>query len=166
MADRRHRRRRNAIYNVDGRPERRVLDFSNPLEFYGDDESVRRHFRLYPAAILFVCGLVAPAVSREFTYGLPVLVQVCATLKFLGSGQFFINVGAHNSLNLSTSSAWRATEAVVTVLASRLQEFVHFPCGNRVAEVQLGFLNKGVINGRAGAPRKKMLMPFACEKQS
>ena len=87
------RRRRQHVNNIYGRnagPDRVLRDFENPL----DPELVRRHFRMFPAAIMFVCGLVAPQVARELSFGLPVLLQVCVLLKFLGSGGFHINVGS------------------------------------------------------------------------
>ena len=148
MADVRRRRRRNQGQNV--LIHRNLRDFENPIEIYGDEELVRRHYRLYPVAIYFVCALVSDDIGRDLVFGLPVLLQVCAALKFLGTGHFFLNVGGHNSLNISTSSAWRCTEAVTTSLARRLQQFVRFPVGQKLRDAQLSFQNRGTINGRAG----------------
>ena len=149
MADVRRRRRR--LRHQIAQIHRPLRDFDNPVEIYGDEELVRRHYRLYPAAIYMVCGLVAADIGRDLAFGLPILVQVCAALKFLGSGHFFLNVTAHNALNLSTVSAWRATEAVTTSLARRLVQFVRFPTGQKLRDAQLCFLQKGTINGRPGS---------------
>ena len=147
MADvrRRRRRMRHQIAQI----HRPLRDFDNPVEIYGDEELVLRHYTLYPAAIYMVCGLVAADIGRDLAFGLPILVQVCATLKFLGSGHFFLNVAAHNAFNISTVSAWRATEAV-TSLARRLAQFVHPTMGQKLRDAQLCFLQQGTINGRPG----------------
>ena len=147
MADARRRRRHmDIVYGV----QRPIRDYANPLEVLGDDELVRRHFCLYPAAILFVCGLVEPLVRRHYAYGLPVLIQVCATLKYLGSGSFLINVGSNMTLDMSTTSAWRSVHAVTIAFAAQLGRFVQFPSGRRADEVKDGFRRKGTIGQRRG----------------
>ena len=146
MADARRRRRHmDIIYGV----QRPIRDYANPLEVLGDDELVRRHFRLYPAAILFVCGLVEPLVRRHYAYGLPVLIQVCATLKYLGSGSFLFNVGSNMTLDISTTSAWRSVHAVA---------IDKFPRGRRVDVVKDGFRRKGTIGQKRGDWAFNMLL--------
>ena len=116
-----------------------LRDYTNPLEVYRDPEDVRRHFRLLPEAILWLCALLRPDLERRQPYGLPVLMQVCIALKFFGSGAFFINVGALRCLDVSLSSAWRATNAVAEALTRRARDFVRFPAGRRLQEVKRGF---------------------------
>ena len=151
MADRRRRNRRQAIIFGAARPVRPLRDFQNPLEALGgDEELIRSHFRLYSRAIMFVCGLVGPMIRREMVYGLPVLLQVCVTLKFLGSGSYFINVGGQRILDISTASSWRCVDGVGRALAGQLARFVVFPRGAALQRCQTRFREIGRIGARQG----------------
>ena len=116
--------------------------YANLLEVLGDDEMVQRHFHLYPAAIMFVCGLVEPIVRRHYAYGLPVSIQVCTTLKYLGYGSFLINVSSNMTLDISTTSAWCSVHAVTTALMAQLGRFVKFPHGRRANVVKDGVVRR------------------------
>ena len=103
-------------------------DYTYPLEALRQDPGlIRRHFRLNPDTILWLCALLAPDLRRKLSFGLPILVQVCVTIKFLGSGGFHINNATNNTINVSTSSAWRSVENVTKALGRRLRREVKFP---------------------------------------
>ena len=151
MADRRRRQRRLALIAAAGRIRRPMLDYNNPLEILNNNEAkIRQHFRMIPQAIMLVCQLVAPTIQSQHPYGMPVLIQVCASLKFFGCGSFFINVGGQELIQISIASAWRSVEAVGMVLAGLLGRYVVFPRGEALRRCQERFVEIGRKNGYPG----------------
>ena len=155
MVDARHcHRHMDIIYGV----HCPIRHYANLLEVLGDDEMVRWHFHLYPAAIMFVCGLVEPIVRRHYTYGLPVSIQVCTTLKYLGYGSFLINVRSNMTLDILTTSAWCSVHAVTTALVAQLGRFMKFPHRNGANVVKDSFRREGTIGQRRGHYAFHMLL--------
>ncbi len=102
----------------------RINPFDSNL---GDDERVLKRYRFSKDVILELVHLLMPALIRETerSQAIPPLLQVCAALRYLGTGADQIVIA--DSLGLSQQSISRAVTCFVDALGEKINDFIVFP---------------------------------------
>ena len=80
------------------RVPRKFRDRSNPLEMLNDNECIQR-FRFDRNAIIEICELLNSDLVRPTlrSNSIPVVIQVCAGLRFFAQGAFFRVTGKYTN---------------------------------------------------------------------
>ena len=116
-----HRRRIQRVPRV-------IPDCSNPLE-EKPRWQVKEHYRFYPETLIWICHLVDDKLKRRTnrSSALPVLLQVCAAIRFFTCGSYYQVVGSAEKL--SRSSVYRAIHAVAKAICQLTPRFIRLPRG-------------------------------------
>jgi hypothetical protein len=114
------------VFNNNLRKERVFRDRQNPLEVYNDEECVQR-FRFDRQTIADICLLLYDDLKRPTsrTQSMPVVIIVCAALRFYSQGAFFRATG--DCINISKSSMSRIVYQVSQALSQKVDQFIKFP---------------------------------------
>ncbi|XP_054155561.1 putative nuclease HARBI1 [Oppia nitens] len=135
--------------HMDRRP-RRFRDRQNPLETMSDIECVQR-YRLDRQGVHNICVLLNEELQRptKRSQSLPVVVQVCAALRFFAQGAFFRATG--DTIGISTKSMSLVVHNVAEGLAKRFRDYIKFPETNELREIKQGFYSLNGFPGIIGA---------------
>lgn len=132
------------------RRERIVRDRTNPFLNYSEEEFIDR-FRLRKECVLELLNEIGEHLEPKQTKvsSISPLNQLLIALRFYGTGCFIPVCG--DLFGVHESSVSRIVKRVSSALASRYKNYVVFPSGNRVTEIQRGFMNHSGIPGIVGA---------------
>ena len=137
MADRQNRRRqlaRRRIYwrnvAINGR---RLFDPTNPIAGMTDDEVYAR-YRFRPQTIQLIMTVIGGVLLRESGRGLPPLLQVLCTIRFLATGSFQQVIG--DPFNIHASTACRTIHNVCEAFTRLAPQYCHFPTRERRHELK------------------------------
>ncbi|KAJ8677261.1 hypothetical protein QAD02_013048 [Eretmocerus hayati] len=156
-------------------PKRYIRDRFNPMEFH-DENAFRRRYKFTQDEVrYFLLPLVEADLERLNRRGLPLppLTQLLATLRFMASGSYQAVIG--DLQYVSQSSICLAVQRVSVALASRSNEFIHFPPDDegQVNNIKRFYLVAGmtsisaVIDGclvRIKSPPRQFAEIFRCRK--
>ena len=131
------------------RKEKVVRDRSNPFTAYSDDEFIDR-FRLTKECVIQLDDIgeyLEPKQKKMLS--ISPLNQFLIASRFYATGCFLRVSGDLFGVHESTAS--RIVRRVSHALSSLYKENIVFPSGNKVAEIQRGFMNDSGIPGIVGA---------------
>uniref|UniRef100_A0A8W8J8F9 Putative nuclease HARBI1 n=1 Tax=Magallana gigas TaxID=29159 RepID=A0A8W8J8F9_MAGGI len=133
------------------RRERIVRDRTNPFLNYSEEEFIDR-FRLRKECVLELLNEIGEHLEPKQTKvsSISPLNQLLIALRFYGTGCFIRVCGDLFGVH-EESSVSRIVKRVSSALTSRYKNYVVFPSGNRVTEIQRGFMNHSGIPGIVGA---------------
>ena len=114
-------------------PDRILYDHQNPLERYPPSQ-FRDRYRFWPDTVVYFCHILAPRLERptERSNALPVILQVCTTLRFLACGSFLLTTGDCDGM--SKSSVSRVLNAALPLICGLLPIHVKFPSSREEVE--------------------------------
>lgn len=117
---------------------------------YSEEECIDR-FRLKKECVLELLNEIGEHLEPKQTKvsSISPLNQLLIALRFYGTGCFIRVCG--DLFGVHESSVSRIVKRVSSALASLYKNYVVFPSGNRVTEIQRGFMNHSGIPGVVGA---------------
>ena len=136
-------RRRSRIY-------RPIRDRQNPLLEYNDEEFFRR-FRMNKDGFRYVFSLVEPKLTAFPTNRnspVPTVLQLAIAIRCYANGDFQISNG--DLFGVSQPYVSKTIPRVSQAIASLAPEFVQFPSGDLVKDVQNFFLDYSNFPGVCG----------------